>query len=251
MKLSRIVFAVMFICLFISCKSKDADKNVSAENTFKSDYSHEVFPEGESNVEMIYSIEYYKEQITEYQNNYYGFNNLSMNITQMMNISLIKKIDSLVPGFLTFIVCWFNPKGYVYYVYVFNAEQKITGHYYCGDFVSFDDYKKIMEKMGGEKLEYGSISIGDFNGDEKNEIAVYSFYKNIGNVFCVFGYNALENELSELCLIPVFINYDDPFPSVEYTGNGFRILEIVDDELTELAWNQYVWESGAGKYIKQ
>ncbi len=86
---------------------------------------------------------------------------------------------------------------------------------------------------------------------QMNEIALYSFYKHIGNVFCVYGFDTIENKLNELCLTPVFINYDQPFPPAEYTGNGFRILEVIDDELPELAWNNYIWEKDSQKYVKQ
>jgi hypothetical protein len=81
----------------------------------------------------------------------------------------------------------------VYWLYSFNDEQNIVKHYYCGDFVTFNDYKKLMEKLSGNKLKYGTISVNDFNNDRENEIAVYSFYKNIGNVFCVYGFNDVEN----------------------------------------------------------
>jgi len=36
---------------------------------------------------MLHPIEYYKNEITKYQDNYYGFMNISMEITQYMNIS--------------------------------------------------------------------------------------------------------------------------------------------------------------------
>ena len=108
-----------------------------------------------------------------------------------------------------------------------------------------------MEKIYGNKLEYGAVSIGDFNNDGKNEIALYSFYKNTGNVFCVYGFSDIENELTELCFVPVFINYDNPFPSAEYIENGFKILEIIDDEFTELNWNKYIWDAEVQKYIRQ
>ena len=241
----KILIIVLIVFSTFSCRNKN--KDVISENALENNYSQKT----ESKVEMIYSIEYYKNEIIKYQDDYYGFKNLSMKITQMMNISLITKIDNLFPDLLTFIVCWFNQKGYVYYLYCFDNEQKIAKHYYCGEFVSFENYKKIMEKIYGNKLEYGAVSIGDFNNDGKNEIALYSFYKNTGNVFCVYGFSDIENELTELCFVPVFINYDNPFPSAEYIENGFKILEIIDDEFTELNWNKYIWDAEVQKYIRQ
>jgi hypothetical protein len=202
-------------------------------------------------VEMLNPMEYYINEIIIYQDDYYGFKNLSMEIIQLMNISQIIIIDNFIPYYLTFLVSWFNPKGYVYYLYTFNNNQKIVNHYYCGDFVSFGNYKILMEKLYGNKLEYGAIAFGDYNDDGINEIILYSFYKNIGNVFCVYEYNILENKLEELCLVPVYINYENPFSSVEYIGNGFKILEIIDDENMNLAWNNYIWENNINKYIKE
>jgi len=240
MKLSDIILSALFIFALFSCRNKNVDKDVISENITEN-----------SEPEMIYPIEYYQNEIIKYEDNYYGFGNTSMKITDLMNISLIIKIDHIIPGQLTFFVCWLNQKGYVYWLYGFDDEQNIAKHYYCGDFVSFKNYKKLMEKLSGNILEYGAVSVNDFNNDGKNEIAVYSFYKNIGNVFCVYGFNNIENVLEEWCLTPVFINYDNPFPSVEYTGNGFKILEIINEEPTELVWNNYIWDSNIRKYTKQ
>ncbi len=49
----------------------------------------------------------------------------------------------------------------------------------------------------------------------------------------------------------MFINYDNPFPSVEYIEKGFKILEIIDEEPIELQWENYVWEEDIEKYIRQ
>ena len=240
--MKKIIILVTFIFLTFSCRNKNMGKDVISER-----YSQK----NETKIEMVYSLKYYENEIIKYQDDYYGFKNISMEITQLMNISLIIKVDDLIPHLLTFLVCWFNQKGYVYYLYCFDNEQKIAQHYYCGEFVSFENYKKLMEKLQGNILEYGAISIGDFNNDGRNEIALYSFYKNIGNVFCVYGFSDIENELAELCLVPVFINYDNPFPSVEYIGDGFKILEIIDNEFMELSWNKYIWEMDIIKYIKK
>ena len=242
---------VLYVFLVFSCKNKNMEKDIFSKNILENNYSQEFSLKIETNVEMIYSIEYYQDEIIKYQGNYYGFNDIAMEITQLMNISLITKVDYFIPDLLTFFVCWFNQKGYVYYLYGFNNEQKISTHYYLGDFVSFENYKKLMEKLHGNILKYGAVSVNDFNNDGKNEIALYSFYKNIGNVFSVYGFSDIENELTELCLVPVFINYDNPFPSVEYIENGFKILEIIDDEFMELAWNIYTWKIDIQKYIKQ
>jgi hypothetical protein len=245
MKLIKMTFIVL---LLLSCNRKNTDKN----NILENNYFQETSQDNTMKVEIIYPIEYYKDEIIKYQDNFYGgFDNVSMKMTDYMNISLITEIENFIPNLLTFFVCWHNQKGYVYILYSFGHDQNIIKHYYCGEFNTFENYKILMEKISGEILDYGCISIGDFNNDGNIEILLYSFYKNIGNVFCVYGFNALENELEELCLVPVYINYKTPFPSVEYIGNGFKILEVIEEEYLELSWNNYIWNTETGRYIKQ
>ena len=248
MRLNRVIKLISLVLLLFSCNNKKADEDVILENNYFQDFSQN----NRIKVEMIYPIEYYKNEIIKYQDNYYGgLSNISMEITDLMNISLIIEVDNFIPGLLTFFVCWYNQKGYVYILYSFDYEQNIIKHYYCGDFNTFENYRILMEKLSGNILDYGAISIDDFNNDGNIEIALYSFYKNIGDVFCVYGFNSIENELEELCLVPVFINYHNPFPSVEYIGNGFRVLEVVDEDHLELAWNNYIWDGNILKYTKQ
>ena len=244
--MNRIHKAIVLIIfyIFISCNNKDTGKNI--HNDLRTLPLQNI-----NEIEMVHPIEYYKNEITKYQDNYYGFKDVSMEITQLMDISSITKIDNFIPDFLTFLVCWINPKGNVYYLYTFDESQNILNHYYCGDFVLFNNYKVLMEKLTGKIIENGTIAIGDYNNDGVNEIALYSFYKFVGDVFCVYGFNGVKNELEKLCLVPVFINYHDPFPSVEYIENGYRILEVVDDTYMELAWNNYIWDSNTMKYTKQ
>jgi hypothetical protein len=251
MNLIKTVCLIPLIITFLSCGNRNAGKNVNQENIVGNNYFYEFSRKNINKVEMIHPIEYYKNKITKYEDNYYGFKALSMEVTQLMNISSIKKVDNLVPGLLTFLVSWFNMKGYIYYLYTFDGEQNIVEHYYCGQFVPFENHRILVKKLVGEILEYGDISAGDFNNDGVNEILVYSHHPRFGNVFCVYGFNVFKNKLEELCLVPVFINYWNPFPSAEYVENGFKILEVLDDELMELAWNKYIWNSESKKYIKQ
>jgi len=247
----RILIAAPLIIVLFSCGNKNAGKNVNPENIAENSNHQAASQQTFDKVEMIYPIEYYKNEIIKYQDNYYGFNDISMEITDLMNISSITEADNVIPNSLTFLVVWLNQKGYVYYLYAFNGEQKMSGHYYCGQFVSFEHYKLLMEKLGGAISEYGAIAIGDFNNNGVNEIALYTHYPHIGNVFCVYEYNVTEKTLDEICLVPVLINTGDPFPSVEYAGNGFKILEVLDDELMEYAWNNYLWNNEQNKYVKQ
>jgi hypothetical protein len=251
MNLIKTASLISLVISFLSCSSRNDDKNVNRENTTENNYFYEFNRQNINKVEMIHPVEYYKSKIIKYEDNYYGFTDLSIEITQLMNIASIEKADNLVPGLLTFLVSWFNMKGYIYYLYAFDSEQNIVDHYYCGQFVPFENHGILMEKLGGEKLEYGNISTGDFNNDGVNEILAYSHHPRLGNVFCVYGFSILENKLEELCLAPVFINYWNPFPSAEHIENGFKILEVLDDELTELVWNKYLWNNEWRKYVKQ
>ena len=243
------LFLIFTISLF-SCNNKNVGKVINNENPMESNYVQLFFQKNNNKVEMLYPIEYYKNEITKYQDNYYGFMDISMEITQYMNISSIEKVNDFIPNLLTFLVSWFNQKGYVYYLYIFNYDQNLIEHYYIGQYVPFQNHRILMDKLNGNILEYGNIAIGDYNNDGVNEILLYSDYKNIGNVFIVYGFNFIENILEELCLVPVYINYYDPFPSVEYIGNGFKILEIVDNEFNELEWNKYIWDNKIRRYIK-
>jgi hypothetical protein len=247
----KIFYILSLITLLFSCNHKTANKNISQENIVENNHYQTFTPQNFNKVEMIYSMEYYKNEIIKYQDNYYRFKDVSMEITDIMNISSIMEVNDLIPNFLTFLVIWLNPKGYVYYLYAFNDEQKIVGNYYCGQFVSFKNYKLLMEKLSGIIPEYSTISINDFNNNGINEIVLYTYYPHIGNAFCVYEYNFTEKMLEELCLVPVLINTGNPFPSVEYIGNGFKILEVLDDELMEYAWNNYIWNNEQNKYIKQ
>lgn len=250
MNLIKTIRLSSLIIVLLSCSNKNNGVNINQENIIEKNYFHAFSQQNIHKVEMIHPLEYYKNEIIKYEDNYYGFSDISMEITDLMNISSIVKIDNVIPCLLTFLVSWFNPKGYIYYLYTFDDEQRITRHYYCGQFVPFENYKILMEKLGGEVLEYGDISVGDFNKDGVNEILLYSQYQHIGYVFCVYGFNIEENRLEELCLVPVFINFENPFPSVEYIGNGFKILEIIDEEYMDLTWNSYIWDKNIGKYIK-
>jgi hypothetical protein len=51
--------------------------------------------------------------------------------------------------------------------------------------------------------------------------------------------------------VPVFINFENSFTPVEYIENGFRVLEILDSEYLELAWNEYMWDMNIKKYMRK
>jgi hypothetical protein len=100
MKLLNIIILALFVLIISSCRNKNMDKDSISENIPENNYSQE-FPK-KIEPGMIYPIEYYKNEITKYESNYYGFENTSMKITDLMNISSITKIDNIIPGQITF-----------------------------------------------------------------------------------------------------------------------------------------------------
>ena len=250
MRLANIIWTFSIVILS-SCIGRNMDNNVISENV--NNYFQSFSQQNINKIEMIYSIEYYKEKIIEYQDNFYGgFSNISMEMTDLMNISSIIKVDDIIPRLLTFIVSWTNMKGNIYYLYTFDENQMLVNAYFLGQIMLLNNQKQIlMEKLTGNIIENEIISIGDFNNDGVNEITIYTEYRYIRYVFIVYGYNIIENSLEELCLVPVLINHYNVFPTVEYIGNGFRILEVIDDELLEYVWNNYIWDSEKRKYIRQ
>jgi hypothetical protein len=153
MRLIKVIKLSLVIIVLVSCSNKNNGTNINQENIVENNYFRTFSQQNIHKVEMIYPLEYYKNEIIKYEDNYYGFADISMEITDLMNISSIKKIDKVIPGLLTFLVSWFNPKGYIYYLYTFDDEQKIANHYYCGQFVPFENHKILMEKLCGEILE--------------------------------------------------------------------------------------------------
>jgi hypothetical protein len=244
--------------MLFSCSDKkidvDEDKlssNQNIEENIKLNYYEEFFRKNINQVEMIHPLDYYKKHIETYQEDFYQMKYSSMKITDMMNISSIRKVEDVVPSALTFLVCWINQKGSVYYFYSFDENQQIDEAYFCGQSIFLIPEKQIlMRKLSGNIIENEVVSVGDFNYDGINEIALYTQYQNIGDAFIVHGFNPIEKRMEEFCLVPIFINLEKMFPSVESIENGFKVLEIVDNELLDLAWNNYVWNEGNMRYEK-
>ncbi|GHV82690.1 hypothetical protein AGMMS50212_00300 [Spirochaetia bacterium] len=228
---------LIFILLVCSCKNK----KIIEKNTVQNNYVQSFIEMNKNKPKMVYSIEYYKNKIIQFRNMF----------DERQYISNIVEVEDFFPGLLSFLVSWNdNLKGYIYELYTFNVNQEIVKKYLCGYGPFLNNYSDIlMEKLPGNKIGRELLSVGDFNNDGINEILSYSFYVNMGYVFTIFGYNEIENGIVHLCLVPVFINFEKPFSPVEYTGNGFKILEIVEDEPIVLLWNNYIWDDYSIKYI--
>jgi hypothetical protein len=211
--------------------------------SFSKNLDHNNFSQYFNQPEMIYDIEYYKTEIIKYRNFF----------DERQKMAAIEKIDNIIPDLLCFLVCWDdNLKGYIYELYTFTENQEIINKYMVGYGPMIRSYRNIlMENLPGSKIEHELISFGDFNNDGNNEILSYSFYVNKGYVFTIFGYDIARKNFVHTCLVPVFINFENPFPSVEYTAGGFKILEVVDEETMDLQWNNYKWDEDIRKYTNE
>jgi hypothetical protein len=117
MNLIKTIRLSLLIIVLLSCSNKNNGVTINPENIIENNYFHTFSQQNIHKVEMIHPLEYYKNEITKYEDNYYGFNDISMEITDLMNISSIVKIDNVIPCLLTFLVSWFNAKGYILFIY--------------------------------------------------------------------------------------------------------------------------------------
>ena len=234
------VFFILLSLITFSCSGKNAENIKKDDSQF--DYVKIFIERNQNPPEMIYPIEYYKSKIIEHRNFF----------DDRQKISSITHINNIIPDLLCFLVCWDdNLRGNIHELYAFDKKQYVSNKYLVGYGPFLKNYvNKLMKKIPGNKIEHELISFGDFNNDGINEILSYSLYPNIGYVFTVFGYSEIENNFIHICMVPVFINFENTFSPVEYIGNGFKILEIVDNENLELAWNIYMWDKKAIKYVK-
>jgi hypothetical protein len=233
------------IAILSSCTKQNID-NIIIEYS-QSNYIAEFFDKNVNKPEMIYPIEYYQNSIIEYRQMF----------DDRQKISAIIEVKDIIPGYLCFLVCWDdNLKGYIYELYTFDNNQNIFQKYLVGYGPKFNNYKNIlMDKLPGNKIAHEQISYGDFNGDGINEILSFSLYTQIGYVFTIFGYSTIENDFIHTSLVPVYINFENPFPPVEYNKNCFRILEVIKEESQyeyfELAWNDYLWDINVQQYLRK
>jgi hypothetical protein len=117
-------------------------------------------------------------------------------------------------------------------LYAFDNSQNAAREYQVGYRNYLDSIRNVLlDKIPGNKPEYGLVSYGDFNNDGLSLItSIYLHPPQYEYVFSVFGYDALEDDFVQILLVPIYINFEEPYPPVEYIENGFRILEIVDQE---------------------
>ena len=248
---------LLIIISLISCSKNVTERT---ENKIVNSSYLDIFLErNQEKPEMIYPIEYYKNAILDFQKI----------VAERRRINTIEKIDNIIPGLLCFLVGYddFNvgrgegfdiisnapPRGNFFGLYSFDKNQNIVNEYQVGFRNYLDGIRNILlEKIPGNKLEYGLISYGDFNNDGINLItSIYLHPPQYEYVFSVFGYDTVKNDFVPILLVPVYIHFEQPYPPVEYIGNGFRILEITEEDPLELSWNNYVRDKNTGKYHKE
>jgi hypothetical protein len=235
---------ILFVILS-SCSKQNIDNTITEGSHNK--YKTIFIKKSENKPELKHSIEYYKDSIIKYREMF----------DDRQKISTIIEVKDIIPDYLCFLVCWDdNLKGYIYELYPFDHNQNIVQKYLVGYGPKFNYYSNVlMDKLPGNKIAHEQISYGDFNGDGICEILSFSLYTQIGYVFTIFGYNAIENDFIHTCLVPVYINFENPFSPVEYNINGFRILEVIEIEgqyeYFELAWNDYSWDINVQQYLRK
>ena len=257
MNLKHNVIILLFFYLLSSCDNKDI-KKINHEIVSKNYV--DIFDElNKDKPEMIYPMDYYENKIMDFQKI----------VAQRCRINTIVKIDNIIPGLLCFLVGYddFNvgrgegfdillnspPRGNFFGLYTFDKNQNIVNEYQVGFKNYLDNIRNILlEKIPGNKPDYGLISYGDFNNDGITLIAsIYLHPPQYEYVFSIFGYDVIENDFVQLLLVPIYIHFEKPFPPIEYLQNGFKIIEIIDQEYMDLVWSNYLWDKNIGKYIKQ
>ena len=106
----NLILTLLFLLIF-SCKNEKVNKNIISENIEMQNISSNISTSEVRKIEMIYDIEYYKNEITKDTSDHYQFENSSMKITDLMYISSIINVDYLIPGQLTFFGMLAKSKG--------------------------------------------------------------------------------------------------------------------------------------------
>jgi hypothetical protein len=139
---------------------------------------------------------------------------------------------------------------FINYIHLLVGKQQIIAEIYNLNNGWPSPYTKILtENIPGKRFgDY--LIITDINDDKRNEIMAFSF-GSFGNLFAIYGFDVIANGLKKYCEIEYYFNYDEPFPPVEFRNDKIRILEIVDRESYDLAWNEYSWNVIERKYTKE
>jgi hypothetical protein len=137
----------------------------------------------------------------------------------------------------------------------------------CYYSVSFDLEQEsnfnIMQDIPGIRIGDSTSSIGDFNGDGKNEIFTYGFGGN-WFVIVIEGYDPEKDDFVDYCQIPFRLidrkNGPAPVEFITYNGMyGFKVFysawEVAlsypsDPSPKSNKWFFYTWDKEQKKYIE-
>ena len=245
-----------FVFIFITCNNSTGK---TGEESKEKNYVDHFIEFNKDKPERIFSNEYYESRIIEFQRI----------LPENRKINTMIEINNIIPGFISFLVGWndsnvgrgddydiileSSPRGNFFGLYTFDKNQNIVSEYLVGYKNYLDSIRNLLlDELPGSKPEYGMISYGDFNNDGINEIlSIYLHPPKYDYVFTVFGYDVKEKEFTQTLLVPIYINFEQPFPPVKYNENGFTVLEVLEYEPLELVWSNYIWNGNIGKYIKE
>jgi hypothetical protein len=242
MKCKKVLFIVFIGTLLCFCNNKNIKENDIEIVNKNNEYLKNAFDEVDKNNSLInLPIEYYKNIILQH--------NSSRGYIELLDIM---KVEYFIPGYLSFIAYWRTGEGYVYKLYtftVFDNQQTIAEIYNLNNGWPSPYRKILMEKIPGERFgDY--LIVNDINDDKLNEIITFSF-GSFGNLFTVYGFDIMANNITKYCEVEYYFNYDEPFPPIEFEKDRIRILEIIDKESYDLAWNEYNWNELEMEYNKK
>jgi len=122
-----------------------------------------------------------------------------------------------------------------------------------------------MRDIPGSHIGDSTSSIGDFNGDGKNEIFEYGFYGR-GFFIIIRGYDVEEDDFEDYCQIPFrlidrengpapveFITYNDMYGFkvlYEQIELGLSYYTETDPNSKSNKWFFYTWDKEQKKYIE-
>jgi len=251
--LVAVVFFSIIATLLFSCNNKKKKQAVPEEPVVRTETLIICGPDVPATEEERESIKEFinknEEQITKYKH----------------EIVFIDKIDLGIPGGDNWVVRLSKGRSDFLIVYAIN-KNGIEKSY---DFSIFDIEQEsnynIMRDIPGSHIGDSTSSIGDFNGDGKNEIFEYGFYGR-GFFLIIRGYDVEKDDFEDYCQIPFrLIDIDNGPAPVEFiTYNdmyGFKVLyEQIELGLSYYTepdpnsksnkWFFYTWDKEQKKYIE-
>jgi len=255
--LKKILVAVVFLSiiatLLFSCINKKKKQPVPEETVVRTETLIISGPDVLATEEERESIKEFitknERQITEFKH----------------EIVFIDKINLGIPGGDNWVVRLSKGRSDFLIVYAIN-NNGIEKRYVFSIFDIEQESKfNIMQNIPGTHIGDSTSSIGDFNGDGKNEIFTYGFG---GNWFAIVieGYDIEKDDFEDYCQIPFrlidrengpapveFITYNDMYGFkvfYEQIELGLSYYTEPDPNSKSNKWFFYTWDKEQKKYIE-